>query len=110
VTIDLAEPVLDPHIQAEELARLLTARGLITTVHKTGGHLLCPCIQVRAGRHQLTESTEYVYLVPDDNTGQYWFWSSSMDPIAPATEVSVTADWVARLLAGLPARPALRSV
>ena len=109
MTADL-EPVLDPRVQADELAALLTARGFVTVVHKTGGHLQNPCIQVRAGRHQLTETTEYVYVVQDDNTGRYWFWSSDLEPIAPATAVSITADRVARLLAGLPARPALRSV
>jgi len=93
------------HAQADELAIALTAKGFTVSVHTRGGHSDRPCVEVSCGRRQLAEANEYVYVVPDGDGGQWWFWwyrGWSPERIAPATEVSVAADIVARSIAVIP--------
>jgi hypothetical protein len=49
-------------------------------------------------------AAEYVYAGPDE-AGLWWFWVScsltdpvGMEPVAPISDVSVTADHIARTL------------
>jgi hypothetical protein len=91
----------DAQDQAEGLSVELARKGFVTTVYTKGGHSDYPCVQVQAGRRQLEEVIEYIYVAPDDN-GVRRFWWSSLEPIAPATEVSEAADIVARRLAAIP--------
>ena len=85
------------HAQAGALATALAAKGHSVVIHKTGGHALHPCIQVTADRTRPWFGTEFIYLAPDDD-GQWWFWWSSLDRIAPATEISVAAAMITREL------------
>lgn len=92
----------DARAAAEALDKELTRLGFPTVVYKTGGHQHHPCIKVSSGRWSLVDRTEYVYVAPDENTGVLWFWGSSLEPVAPATEVSNAAGSVARTLAAIP--------
>ena len=85
----------EPRARAEELAQALNGRGLTATVLKSGGHEIHPCVEIRGGKDW--QGVEWVYAAPED--GHWWFWWSSLDPIAPVSEVSTAADDIARALA-----------
>jgi hypothetical protein len=95
----MTTPVIAAHIQAEALAAALRAKGFATTVFKTGPHQQHPCIQVSSGRWREARWTEYIYAAPEDC--QWWFWFSSLERIAPITDIGPTADRIAFVL-GLP--------
>jgi hypothetical protein len=59
---------------------------------------------VDTGPARVVAATEYVYAAPDES-GQWWFWVSSsledpvdLEPVAPVSDVSATADHLARAL------------
>jgi len=59
---------------------------------------------VASGPQRVVAAAEYVYAAPDES-GQWWFWVScsaqdpvDLDRVAPVSEVSVTADHLAREL------------
>jgi len=82
----------EPRTRAEELAQALNGRGLTATVLRSGGHQIHPCVEITSGM-----GVEWVYAAPED--GHWWFWWSSMELIAPVSEVSAAADDIARALA-----------
>ena len=89
------QTALNPHVQADALADALAGKGFITTVLKTGGHRMHPCVRVSWGLHQ--RAAEYIYAAPDG--GAWRFWWSRLEPIAPIRQVRHTADEIARVLA-----------
>jgi hypothetical protein len=90
-----AEPVaLDPRAQAEALAGALRDNGLTATVLIYGGHQQHPCVEITGGRDWRGNEIEWVYAAPED--GHWWFWWSSLELIAPVSEVSIAADVIAR--------------
>jgi hypothetical protein len=104
-----SQPVcLDPHAQAEALARALDGNGFTTTVLAKGGHQEYPCVLVASGPERAARVTECVYAAPED--GQWWFWGAplaSWEPlvpweplerIAPVSEINVTADTITHTL------------
>lgn len=86
------------HERADDLAWLLDSKGFSVTVYNKGGHADHPCVKVESGRWGLIDRTEYVYLAPAED-GRWWFWDTWLEPIAPAKEVSIAADKVARAVA-----------
>jgi hypothetical protein len=91
------QPVrLDPRIQVDALAATLNGKGFTATVFKTGGHQRHPCVKVASGPERHARMTEYIYAAPEN--GQWWFWWSSLEPIAPVSHICVTADKIARAL------------
>lgn len=94
-----AEPV-PQRIQAEALARELNHMGLDAAVLSARSHQGHPCVQVASGTGQ--RPMEYVYAAPDDirpGRGRWWFWWSSLERIAPVTEVRRAAERIAGELA-----------
>src|SRR6185437_677587 len=95
---------LHPRAQAEALGEALAQLGFTAEVLKTGGHQQHPCVVVSSGPGRVVAATEYVYAAPDE-VGQWWFWVSAsledpvdLDPVAPVSDVSVTADHLSRTL------------
>jgi hypothetical protein len=95
---------LNPQAQAEALGAALSQLGFTAEVLKTGGHQQHPCVVVGSGPGRVVAATEYVYAAPDE-AGQWWFWVSAsledpvdVEPVAPVSDVSVTADHLARTL------------
>lgn len=95
---------LHPGNQAEALGDALAKLGFTTEVLKTRAHQQHPCVVVDSGPEQTMQATEYVYTGPDE-AGQWWFWLSSsledpvdLEPVAPISDVSATADHIARTL------------
>lgn len=95
---------LHPGVQAEALGDALARLGFTATVLRRGGHMQHPCIVVGTGPGRIARATEHVYAAPDD-AGHWWFWLSAsledpvdLDPVAPLSDVSVTADHIARTL------------
>jgi hypothetical protein len=82
-------------MQAEALAAALNGTCLTATVLKKNGHRFHPCVLVTGGAQR--HGVAWVYAVPDygQDDRQWWFWSSSLEPIAPISEVSETADEIA---------------
>jgi hypothetical protein len=89
-------PVAIPGIQADALAARLSRKGLVTTVYKTGGHQLHPCVRVASSLSPHAAIVEYIYAAPDGE--QWWFWWSSLQPIEPINEVDATADSIVSAL------------
>jgi hypothetical protein len=56
---------------------------------------------VTSGLTRFLDQAEYVYAAPGDD-GDWWFWLASShdplvtEPVAPLSDVSVTADRIAR--------------
>ena len=98
------QPVyLHPGSQADALAAALGRLGFTTTVLKSRDHMRHPCVAVSCGPGRHLLRTEYVYAAPDPGgDGRWWFWQPSpddplvMNPVAPISEVSATADLVTR--------------
>jgi hypothetical protein len=95
---------LHPASQAEALRAALAGLGFSAEVLKVGAHQQHPCVVVTSGPQRAVAATEYVYAAPDES-GQWWFWVScsrqdpvDLDPVAPISEVSVTADHLDRTL------------
>lgn len=94
---------LNPAVQAEALGAALSRLGFTAEVLRRGGHQQHPCIVIRSGPGLVACRTEYVYAAPDGD-GDWWFWQPSvadivaMERIAPVSEVSMTADVIARAL------------
>lgn len=86
---------LSPRAQADALADALSVRGFVTTVFKAGAHLLHPCIVVSYGPRQ--QAAEYIYAAPDG--GPWRFWWSSLEPIAPISQIREAAEEITRVLA-----------
>jgi hypothetical protein len=86
---------LGARVQAEALAEVLRGKGLAAAVLIYGGHRDHPCVEIRGG--QGWRGTEWVYAAPED--GQWWFWWSSLELIAPVGEVALAADVIVRGLA-----------
>jgi hypothetical protein len=63
-------------------------------VVRTRGHQRHPCVHIagRRGWHR----AEYIYAAPEQ--GRWWFWWSSLDPIAPASDILATAETITRVL------------
>ena len=87
----------EAHVQADALAKALAAKGFVTVVHKTGGHLSNPCVGVTSGRWRLVEISEFIYVAPGED-GAWWFWWSweSLERIVPVGEVSQAVEKIAR--------------
>jgi hypothetical protein len=95
---------LHPGNQAVALGEALEKLGFTTEVLKSRAHQQHPCVVVDSGPERIVRATEYVYAGPD-KAGQWWFWLSSsledpvdLEPVAPISDVSVTADHLARAL------------
>jgi hypothetical protein len=95
---------LHPVNQAEALCAALNALGFTAELLKQGGHQQHPCIVIGSGPARIAHATEYVYAGPDQ-ASQWWFWVSSsrddpvdLEPVAPISDVSATADHLARAL------------
>jgi hypothetical protein len=88
-----AEP--SPRAQAHALAEELDGRGFTAAVLRTHGHQKHPCVHIaaRRGCHQ----AEYIYAAPAE--GRWWFWWSTLDPIAPISDIPATAGKITRALA-----------
>jgi hypothetical protein len=98
-----SQPVcVDPHAQAEALARALDGEGFTTTVLTKGGHQDHPCVLVASSPERLARETKCVYAAPEE--GQWWFWVAPLVPweplerIALISEIDVTADTITRAL------------
>ncbi len=91
-----------PRVQAHALACELGRRGFTATVLKKRGHQRHPCVHIagRRGWHR----AEYIYAAPAE--GHWWFWWSSLDLIAPVSDVTTTAETITRVLT--PAQAAVR--
>jgi len=95
---------LHPASQAEALAGALRGLGFKTTVWKSRDYMQHPCVVVDCGPERHLGRTEYIYAAPDpdDREGPWWFWRPAPDdplvmhPVAPISDVSVTADLVTR--------------
>jgi hypothetical protein len=89
----------EPRVQAEALAQALHDRGLIADVLIKGGHRFHPCLLIAAGQGQATG--DCVYTAPDYSQpdGRWWFWWSTLEPIAPVTEITATAYEIATAFA-----------
>ena len=97
---------LNPGVQAQALGAALARLGFTVEVLKWRAHQRHPCVVVGSGPGRIVRATGYVYAAPDGD-GQWWFWQSScladpvgLERIAPLSDVSVTADTVARALTG----------
>jgi hypothetical protein len=95
---------LHPGKQAEALCAALSRLGFTAELLKQGGHQQHPCIVVDSGPQRIVRAAECVYAGPDE-AGQWWFWVSSslddpvdLEPVAPISDVSATADRLARAL------------
>jgi hypothetical protein len=89
--------------QAHALAQELGRRGFTATVVRTRDHRLNPCVHI-AGRRGWYRD-EYIYAASADDG--WWFWWSSLDPIAPVSDITATAD---KITSGLtPALAACRA-
>jgi len=95
---------LHPGDQALALGEALARLGFTTEVLKSGGHQQHPCVVVTSGPARVMRAAEYVYAGPDQ-AGQWLFWLScsqqdplDLEPVAPISDVSVTADHLARTL------------
>lgn len=102
---DDAQPVyLDPAAQAVELAHTLAQYGFTAQALIAQAHHLHPCVKVTGSYVRHVPSPEYVYAAPDED-GAWWFWRPKasdpldMEPVAPISEVSVTADQFSRSFA-----------
>lgn len=89
-------PVAVPTFQAQALAERLTRKGLVTTVYKSGGHQLHPCVRVASSPSPYAAVVEYIYVAPDGEL--WWFWWSSLEPIEPVTEVEAAAERIVSAL------------
>ena len=83
---------LDPHEQAGALAHALDGKGFTTILLTKNGHRMHPCVLVGSGRERHARVAECIYAAPED--GQWWFWWSSLERIAPVSEIGITADKV----------------
>lgn len=94
---------LHPGSQATALGAALTRLGFTAEVLKARDHRLHPCVVVGSGPARTVDKTAYVYAAPDE-AGRWWFWRSapddpvSIEPVAPISDISVTADHIARAL------------
>jgi len=95
---------LNPGVQADALGAALRRLGFAVQVLKSRGHHRHPCVVVDTGPDRVVKATGYVYAAPGRD-GQWWFWQPSaqgdavdLEPIAPISAVSVTADAVSRTL------------
>jgi hypothetical protein len=92
---------LHPAIQAGALGAALGRLGFTATVLTARDHQRHPCVVVDAGPGRAVRETAYVYAAPDED-GRWWFWRSvpgdplATERVAPLSDVSVTADRVAR--------------
>jgi hypothetical protein len=84
-----------PRAQAHALAQELGSRGFTATVLRTHSHQKHPCVHIaaRRGCHQ----AEYIYAAPAE--GRWWFWWSTLDPIAPISDIPATAEKITRVFA-----------
>ena len=94
---------LHPAVQASALGAVLARLGFTTVVLSAGEHQRNPCVVVTGGPARVVRATGYVYAGPDE-AGQWWFWQPGLDdelvlePVAPLSDVSLTADAVDRAL------------
>jgi hypothetical protein len=100
---------LSPVVQAEALAGALERAGFTARVLKSRDHMQHPCVVVTCGPGRHLERAEYVYAAPAPGwEGRWWFWQPSPDdpivmtPVAPISDVSLTADRVTREAVTLP--------
>lgn len=96
---------LHPGVQAQALGAALDQLGFTTEVWKSRDFLCHPCIVIRCGQQRHVRQVEYVYAAPEINgERRWWFWRASsddaatMEMIAPISQVSATADLLARAL------------
>jgi hypothetical protein len=89
----------DPLGQAEALAAALNGTSLTATVLKNHGHRFHPCVLISAGQGRGTADCVYAAPDYDAGNGQWWFWWSTLEPIAPVTEVTATAYEIATAFA-----------
>lgn len=101
---------LHPGDQAQALGEALSRLGFTAEVLKSGAHQQHPCVVVTSGPVRVIGAAEYVYAGPDQ-AGHWLFWLSctqqdplDMEPVAPISDVSVTADHIARTLTAARAR------
>ncbi len=101
---------LHPGDQAQALGEALSRLGFTTEVLRSGGHQQHPCVVVTSGPAGIMRAAEYVYAGPDEG-GQWLFWLScsrqdplDLEQVAPISDVSVTADHLARTLTRARAR------
>jgi len=89
--------------QAQALGAALRRLGFTTMVLTSRAHRRHPCVTVGSGPDRAAHRVEHVYGAPDDD-GDWWFWRPSpddpvvMERVAPLSDVSVTADAIARVL------------
>jgi hypothetical protein len=92
---------LHPGTQAGALGAALRRLGFTVTVLTARDHQLHPCVVVGGGPGRAVRERAYLYAAPGED-GRWWFWRSVPgDPlatvrVAPISDVSVTADRVAR--------------
>jgi hypothetical protein len=84
-----------PRAQAEALAEALAGKGFTVTILKSGGHRFHPCVLIASSKRP--HVADHVYVAPED--GQWWFWWSNLELIAPAGEVTIAADVIASAFA-----------
>ena len=82
----------------EPLAQALSTRGLLASVTRIGdGPSFIEVINRDAP--DLAESIFAAQITGEQNTGEWWFWWSWAERIAPAAEIEFTAGRIAHDLA-----------
>jgi hypothetical protein len=106
---DLIPICLSPADQAEALADALNRLGFTTNVWKSrlrksgNDYSENPCVLVRCGARHVRQP-EIIYAAPRIGDDQFWFYRVSpednlaMEQIAPISQVSATADLLARMI------------
>ena len=105
--LEVSEPVgpvyLHPGAQAESLGQALAGLGFTVRVLRARAHQNHPCVLVGSGPGRVVRAAGCVYAGPDQD-GVWRFWLAlqadplAMEPLAPISDVSVTADAVDRAL------------
>ena len=86
---------VDAAAQVEALAGELSRRGFATSVTKAGPHHHHPCMRV--ANIQVARMCEDVYAAPGGD-GNWAFWWSWADPIAPIGDIEAAAVAIAYVL------------
>ena len=102
---EVANPLyLSPAVQAKALAEALNKLGFNADVRAWREFLLHPCVVIQCGKRHV-QQVEYVFAAPEmGGDDRFWFWRCApddplvMERITPISNVSATADLLARTI------------